>query len=174
MHLTFESFALSHCPDITRLIHNIFFWANSADPDETAPRGIQPVWSGSLLSAWENLGSLDTQWVHSKDSDQMDWSESSLGAPVILLVLSCAGSIFNSYPHSDALFFKIALVICQCKAASYKDIGGYDDKSQNLLLQIFEPRHEKTCFCHIMRTTKVQISLRIHIVWSAPLFSLHG
>ena len=31
-----------------------------------------------------------------------------------------------------------------------------------------EPRHEKTYFCH-MRTTKVQISLRIHTVWSAPL-----
>ena len=32
----------------------------------------------------------------------------------------------------------------------------------------YEPRHEKTCLCH-MRTTKVQISLRIHAVWSAPL-----
>ena len=31
-----------------------------------------------------------------------------------------------------------------------------------------EPRHEKTCFSH-MRTTKVQISLCIHAVWSAPL-----
>ena len=31
-----------------------------------------------------------------------------------------------------------------------------------------EPRHEKTCLCH-MRTTKAQISLRIHTVWSAPL-----
>ena len=31
-----------------------------------------------------------------------------------------------------------------------------------------EPRHEKTCFCN-MRTTKTQISLCIHAVWSAPL-----
>ena len=31
-----------------------------------------------------------------------------------------------------------------------------------------EPRHEKTCFCHV-RTTKLQISLRICAVWSAPL-----
>ena len=31
-----------------------------------------------------------------------------------------------------------------------------------------EPRHEKTCSCH-MRTTKAQISLRIRAVWSAPL-----
>ena len=33
---------------------------------------------------------------------------------------------------------------------------------------MYEPRHEKTCFCH-MQTTKVKISLRIHAVWSAPL-----
>ena len=34
--------------------------------------------------------------------------------------------------------------------------------------RLYEPRHEKTCFCP-MQTTKVQISLRIHAVWSAPL-----
>ena len=39
--------------------------------------GIRPVWSESLLSAWRNLGSLATHWVHSEDSG---WSESSLGA----------------------------------------------------------------------------------------------
>ena len=32
----------------------------------------------------------------------------------------------------------------------------------------YEPRHEKTCLCH-MRTTKAQISLCIRAVWSAPL-----
>ena len=31
-----------------------------------------------------------------------------------------------------------------------------------------EPRQEKSCFSY-MRTTKVQISLRIRAVWSAPL-----
>ena len=31
-----------------------------------------------------------------------------------------------------------------------------------------EPRQEKTCFSH-MQTTKVQISLHIPAVWSAPL-----
>ena len=35
--------------------------------------GIRPVWSESLLSAWRNLGSLATHWVHSKDSDQTGW-----------------------------------------------------------------------------------------------------
>ena len=37
-----------------------------------------------------------------------------------------------------------------------------------LICITYEPRHEKTCFCH-MRTTKAQISLRIRAVWSAPL-----
>ena len=35
------------------------------------------------------------------------------------------------------------------------------------LQRSYEPRHEKTCLCY-MRTTKVQISLRIRTVWSAP------
>ena len=32
--------------------------------------GIHLVWSESSLSAWKNLGSLATHWVHSEDSDQ--------------------------------------------------------------------------------------------------------
>ena len=35
--------------------------------------GIRPVWSESSLSAWRNLGSLATHWVHSEDSDQTGW-----------------------------------------------------------------------------------------------------
>ena len=35
----------------------------------------------------------------------------------------------------------------------------------------YGPRHEKTYLCH-MRTTKAQICLRIHTVWSASLLSL--
>ena len=35
-----------------------------------------------------------------------------------------------------------------------------------LTIIIIEPHHEKTCFWH-MRTTKMQISLRIRAVWSA-------
>ena len=31
---------------------------------------IRPVWSESSLSAWRSIGSLTTDWVHSKDSDQ--------------------------------------------------------------------------------------------------------
>ena len=35
-------------------------------------------------------------------------------------------------------------------------------------IDAYEPRHEKTCLCY-MWTTKTQISLHIHAVWSAPL-----
>ena len=56
----------------------------------------------SSLSAWRKLGSLATHWVHSTDQTGTliwlggcpGWSESSLGADVILLVLS-QGSSFQ-------------------------------------------------------------------------------
>ena len=58
--------------------------------------GIRSVWSEPLLSAWRNLGSLATHWAHSEDWS--DWrmprrTETSLGAQVIWLVLSCTGSL---------------------------------------------------------------------------------
>ena len=40
--------------------------------------GIRPVWSGSSLSAWRNIGSLGTHFVHSEDWSV--WSASSLSA----------------------------------------------------------------------------------------------
>ena len=44
----------------------------------------------------------------------------------------------------------------------------YVTRTLGQLILIHEPRREKTCLCH-MRTTKAQISLRIRVVWSAPL-----
>ena len=56
--------------------------------------GIRSVWSESSLSAWRNLGSLATRTAHSEDSDQIERMPrliaSSLGAQLILLVLSCS------------------------------------------------------------------------------------
>ena len=69
-----------------------FFWLNRMSCHMTKPTkwpkhpvktqislGICTVWSESSLSAWRNLGSLATQWVHSKDwldwaDTQTDWS----------------------------------------------------------------------------------------------------
>ena len=58
--------------------------------------GIRPVWSKSLLSAWRKLGSLDTHWAHSEDSDQTGQRPRLIwvfaGPTVILLILSWGGS----------------------------------------------------------------------------------
>ena len=32
--------------------------------------GIRPVWAESSLSAWRNIGSSDTNWAHSENSDR--------------------------------------------------------------------------------------------------------
>ena len=53
---------------------------------------IRPDWSESLLCAqWV---AKDQSFLHADIKDCPVWSESSLGAHVILLVLSCGGSIF--------------------------------------------------------------------------------
>ena len=57
--------------------------------------GSWPVWSESSLSAWRNLESLASHWAHSKGSDQTAQADLSLGAYVILLVLSCCGSVID-------------------------------------------------------------------------------
>ena len=75
------------------------------------------VWSASSLPTWRSLGSLAILGVHSEDwSDSADaqislgicqvWYESSLGAHVILLVLSCCGlySFTFHHLHSRSLF----------------------------------------------------------------------
>ena len=49
--------------------------------------GIRSDWSESSLSVWRKLGSLATHWCGCPG-----WSESLLGAQVILLVLSWGGS----------------------------------------------------------------------------------
>ena len=69
--------------------------------------GIRPVWSESSRSAWRSTGSLATHWAHSEDSDQTgcpDWSESLLGAHIILLVLSWGGSF---------IYFNFSLLLYQ-------------------------------------------------------------
>ena len=71
-----------------------------ARPAKTQIRlGIRPVWSESSLSTWRKLGSLATQWAHSKDTDQpgriprLIWVFT--GRTVILLVLTWGGSVMG-------------------------------------------------------------------------------
>ena len=79
--------------------------------------GIRPVWSKSSLSAWRNIGSLTSYWVHSEDwSDcrMPGWSESSLGAHLILLVLSCDGS--------SVLPFTCSSITVPCRVVSTHNV----------------------------------------------------
>ena len=70
--------------------------------------GICPVWSEFLLSAWRNLGSKSTHWVHSKDSDQTGWMPRLIwvvtGRTLILLVSLCHGS--------NNLLLRFPLILC--------------------------------------------------------------
>ena len=72
--------------------------------------GIRPVWSESSLSAWRNIVSSATHWAHCKDWSDWGgcpgWSESSLGAQIIWLVLSWGGSFYycSSWCHRAAIF----------------------------------------------------------------------
>ena len=74
--------------------------------------GIRPVWSESSLSAWRNLGSLATHWVHSEDSDQsrrMPRLWVFAGRTRTLLVLSCRGS-YIAYKTSSLIIMSIKRV----------------------------------------------------------------
>ena len=72
--------------------------------------GIRLDWSESSLSALRKLGSLATHWVHSEDSDQtgrmprLIWL--FVGHMLILLVLSCPGSVMFLLPHGNCCFIK--------------------------------------------------------------------
>ena len=72
--------------------------------------GIRPVWSESLLSAWEKLKSLATRWKHSEVSDQTGRMPRLIRVfavrTVTLLVLSCHGSIMFNYLFVLVLIFK--------------------------------------------------------------------
>ena len=138
--------------------------------------GIRPVWSESSLSAWRNLWSLATHWVHREDSDQIGQMPRLIwvfaGCTLILLVLSCCGSFI----HFQILMSAVRQIHVSMAAPALTwlvDTGvsvlpNGREISVKLVTVIFEPRHEKTCFCHV-RITKAQISLRIQAFLSVPL-----
>ena len=61
--------------------------------------GIRPVWSESSLSAWRNLGSSSTHWVHSEDPDQTGRMSSWLGSS--LSAWRNLGSLATHWVHSE-------------------------------------------------------------------------
>ena len=82
----------------------------------------RPVWSESSLSAWRNLCSLVTHWVHSENSDQTGWMPRLIsvltGCTLILLVLLCQGSNTHEYTSrfyclkSNFFIFKMDITCC--------------------------------------------------------------
>ena len=86
-----------HSPSLT--LNKVCFSVFHSIYNETLPWAVK--WqnqqrgcaaSENSLSAWKNLGSLATHWVHSEDSDQTGWMPRLIwvfaGLTLILLVLS--------------------------------------------------------------------------------------
>ena len=75
--------------------------------------GIRPVWSESSLSAWTNLESLATHWVHSEESDQTGRMPRLIwifaGRTVTLLVLYVAAHIFQTFYLEEISWQKATL-----------------------------------------------------------------
>ena len=85
--------------------------------------GLCPVWSESSLSAWRNLGSIATHWVHSKDSDQtgfvmlwLIWRITYSTTPRFLL--SWVDSFINVYT-TQYLYFLLQVFLQECYKAHH-------------------------------------------------------
>ena len=120
--------------------------------------GIHPVWSESSLSAWRKLGALATHWAHSEDSDQtgrmpadlsLRWAHTHFVCFVMLWFIYWVNR--DIYVHTHHLLIMLELF--------KPSVGGWENLGQVM----------RKCVLYRMRTTKVQISLRICAVWSAPL-----
>ena len=125
---------------------------------------IRSAWPESLLSTWRRFF-LGTHNAHSEDSDKtgqmpkLIWIFAGCTGHI---VLSCIGSFVVSR-HAAVTSIRELVPGGRGDFVGVKIIRIY-----HLQLRIYEPHHEKTCLCH-MRTTKVQISMSICAVWSAPL-----
>ena len=94
--------------------------------------------------------------IHFLDKIEKNICACNIGAPKCLLIRVCWDSV-ERRNFADG----INKITSLRKHVSKKFLFC---KRSNMI----EPCQEKTCFCH-MWTTKAQISLRIHAVWSAPL-----
>ena len=77
---------------------------------------------------------------------------------------------FFMYPLISSLHFKLLINnnLSNCRWC-HKRINDLLSLRKHMSTKwVYEPRHEKTCLCHV-RTTKAQISLRRCTVWLAPL-----
>ena len=117
-------------------------WAS--DQSDQSLRCLRSAWASaqsdkSSLSAWRNIGSLATHWVHSEDSDQTGRMPRLIrvfaGCTLILLVLSCHGShccVFLQYlrirtnDYCICQFrFSFHSNVCVCVSTCFKAIQDY-------------------------------------------------
>ena len=116
--------------------------------------GIRPFCSESSMSTWRNLGSLATHGrIYPLSKQQRFWSEYSLGAHVILLVLSCSGSyaFFWNCRVNPVMENNRAWILQSCFKVSAHE---WD----------FMDRVKRIWYLSPMRLAKVHASLRIHAV----------
>ena len=83
----------------------------------------QPGWTESSLSAWRNIGSSATHWIHCEDSDQTGW------VPRLIWVFAGRTCHFIGFVRRR-LMRQFAPQVCAQKENNPAIIG---------------PRHEKTC-----------------------------
>ena len=136
--------------------------------------GIRPVWAESSLFAWRHLWTLATYWAHSEDSDQtgqmprLIWVFAGRTGQVVGFVVRSYMSHIMRKPVFWVVWpdkIQTGLLIYRSEQECWiLDVA-------TIVIKLHELHHEKTCFCH-MRTTKVQISLRIRAVWSVLCYSL--
>ena len=118
--------------------------------------GIRPFWSESSLSTWGKLRSLAIITVQSEASAQTGgcrgWSESSLGAKVILLVLSCCVvcNVFKVNPSGKNSI--------QCQ--TYTKIEDHIE-----LKLYFNSRHPQHRFSAQRKMQHLRISWRNPCIW---------
>ena len=144
-YAVWKSIQFFNCPDKTKIPNHLSRLMTKPTKWHVRPAktqislGIHPVWSESSLSAWRNIGSWATHWVHSEDWS--DWAHSHFVGFVMMRLISLqlqnhSCLLTRSYLWHEGIHISRAM--------------------------------RKRVLCH-MRTTKAQISLRIRAVWSAPL-----
>ena len=147
--------------------------------------GIRPVWSESSLCA--HWVAKDPSFLHadSEDSDQirrmLGWSESSLGAHAILLVLPWGGlnaKLRCATMHTPTFEEDLSFMFYNWASSRENLSSGFairvDSNRPAQLQELISDIETRGIILSMKRTTKVLIRLRRCAGWSAPLLFAYG